>query len=308
MKRSLRVGTRGSTLALTQARWVQTRLRERHPELDVELVTIKTSGDRFGDRPLSTIGGKGLFVKEIEEALCAGTIDAAVHSMKDVPNELAPGLVIAAVPAREDPRDVLLTPYGTLAALPAHARVGTSSLRRMALLRAARRDLDVQTLRGNVETRLRKLDQGEVDAVVLAAAGLRRLRIARADMICFAPEDFLPAIGQGALAIETRNDDTALLFVDLEDEDTRVRVTAERAFLKRVGGSCRTPLAAHAIVTADTVSLQALIAAVDGGRIIRGDRSGPRPQAATLGTVLADDLLARGGREILAALEAPSAE
>ena len=302
----MRIGTRGSKLALTQSRWVQARLQEARPDIDVELVTITTSGDRFLDQPLSAIGGKGLFVKEIEEALSARAIDCAVHSMKDVPDELAPGLVIAAVPAREDPRDLLIARSGaSLHALPHGARLGTSSLRRMALCRATRRDLDVIQLRGNVDTRLRKLDAGEVDAIVLAAAGLRRLGITRTDAAFFDPEDFVPAIGQGALAVETRSDSTAAILATLDDATTRLAVTAERAFLHRVGGSCRTPLAAHATLHDGSMTLRALIASPDGSRVVRGERVGSPSQGAAMGVDLAADLLARGGTEILRALGVP---
>ena len=303
MSHLIRIGTRGSKLALTQSRWVQARLQEARSDIAAELVTITTSGDRFLDQPLSAIGGKGLFVKEIEEALSARAIDCAVHSMKDVPDELAPGLVIAAVPAREDPRDLLIARGGNgLRALPNGARLGTSSLRRMALCRAARRDLDVIPLRGNVDTRLRKLDAGEVDAIVLAAAGLRRLGITRADAAFLDPEDFVPAIGQGALAIETRNDSTAAILAALDDPSTRVAVTAERAFLHRVAGSCRTPLAAHATIHGESMTLRALIASPDGSRVVRGERTGRPAQGAAMGVDLADDLLARGGAAILQAL------
>jgi hydroxymethylbilane synthase len=301
--RRLRLGTRGSRLALAQARWVQARLHEQHPDLAVELVTIKTSGDRFLDQPLSVIGGKGLFVKEIDDALTQGTIDCAVHSMKDVPTEIAPGLMIAALPPRADPRDVLISRAGGgLPALAHGARVGTSSLRRMALLRALRRDLSVNSLRGNVDTRLRKLDDGHVDAIVLAAAGLRRLGIERTDIDFLDPQHFVPAIGQGALAIESRSDETGELLHVLDDAPTRVAVHAERAFLLRVGGSCRTPLAAHATVDGNRLEMHAIIAGPDGSRLVRGTRVGDAASAAQLGTDLAEELLGRGGAEILHAL------
>jgi hydroxymethylbilane synthase len=300
---AIRLGTRGSPLALAQARWVQARLAAQHGGVGAQLVIIKTSGDRFVDRPLQALGGKGLFVKEIEEALAAGDIDAAVHSLKDVPGELAPGLTIAAVPARADPRDLLVSRHrGGLPALPRGARVGTSSLRRMALLRAARADLDVQPLRGNVDTRLRKLDQGEVDAVVLAAAGLQRLGIVRADALAFDPDDFVPAVGQGALAIECRADETAALLAALDDRDARIAASAERAFLQRLGGSCRTPLAAYATVRDAGVELRGVIASPDGTRVVRGGLGGPAAEAGALGARLADTLLARGGDAVLRAL------
>lgn len=305
MTQVVHIGTRGSALALAQARWVQGQLQRLDPQLTVELTIIKTAGDRFVDQPLSTLGGKGLFVKEIEDALLAGRIDCAVHSMKDVPNELAPGLVIAAIPPREDPRDVLIAPEGAdLAALPRGARLGTSSLRRMALLRALRPDLVVENLRGNVDTRLRKLDAGEIDAIILAAAGLRRLGIDHRQVSCFDPREFVPAIGQGALAIESRADPIAERLRALDDRETHIAVSAERAFLARVGGSCRTPLAAHATLSGDTVTLRALIASIDGTQVVRGERGGGVAAPADIGTALAAELLARGGAEILQALAA----
>ena len=303
MSHTLRIGTRGSQLALTQSRWVQAALQRHHPDLTIELVTIKTTGDRFLDTPLSAIGGKGVFVKEIEDALMACRIDCAVHSMKDVPTELAPGLVIAAIPQREDPCDILIShARGSLQDLPHGARLGTSSLRRMALVRAQRPDLDVVALRGNVDSRLRKLDAGGLDAVILAAAGLRRLGIARTDAATLDPSNFVPAIGQGALAIESRNDVTRALLAVLDHADTRVAVNAERTFLARVGGSCRTPLAAHATVKGDRLDLLALIADPGGTEVVRGNRSGTASSAGELGRELADELLARGGRRILDAL------
>jgi hydroxymethylbilane synthase len=303
LRRSIRIGTRGSQLALTQSRWVQACLQRQHPQLAFELVTITTSGDRFAEQPLSAVGGKGLFVKEIEEALQAGSIDCAVHSMKDLPAELAPGLVIAAVPVREDPRDVLITREGLLLeALPHGARLGTSSLRRMALLRAARADLEVMNLRGNVDTRMRKLARGDFDAIVLASAGLRRLGIELDGMVFLDPQQFIPAIGQGALAIESRADEAIELLGPLDDAATRVAVTAERAFLARAGGSCRTPLAAHATVNENRLEMRALIASPDGHQVVRGACCGSAAKAATLGTDLATEMLGRGGAEILRGL------
>ena len=305
MSQTLRIGTRGSQLALTQSHWVQAALQRQYPDLAVELLTIKTTGDRFLDAPLSTIGGKGVFVKEIEDALTSGHVDCAVHSMKDVPTELAPGLVIAAIPPREDARDTLISRARVaLQDLPHGARLGTSSLRRMALVRSRRHDLDVVALRGNVDTRLRKLDLGEIDAVVLAAAGLRRLGIARTDVTFLDPQEFVPAIGQGALAIESRDDATVALLAGLDDSDTRIAVNAERAFLARVGGSCRTPLAAHATVSLGQVYLRALIANPDGTQVVRGTQAGAASSATDLGRELADELLGRGGRGILDALDA----
>jgi hydroxymethylbilane synthase len=302
----MRIGTRGSKLALAQAHWVQTRLQSLHPELVVELVTIRTSGDRFLEQPLSAIGGKGVFVKEIEDALGAGGIDCAVHSLKDVPSELAPGLVLAALPRREDPRDILIAAHGlSLHQLPPGARVGTGSLRRMALLRAFRGDLQVTGMRGNVDTRLRKLDAGEMDALVLAVAGLHRLGIGR-DGEVLDPERFIPAIGQGALAVESRCDETVELLAPLDDAETRTAVSAERAFLRRVGGSCRTPIGAYATVKDDTLEIRALIASPDGTRVVRGVQAGAAASGEDLGTELAEELLGRGGAEILHTLNEPA--
>ncbi len=299
MIRHLRIGTRGSPLALAQSRWTERRIREANPDLTTELVIIKTSGDRIIDRPLSEVGGKGLFVKEIESALLSYEIDCAVHSMKDLPGEVAPGLIIAAVPEREDPSDVILTRTGGgLLNLPTGAVVGTSSLRRMALVRARRPDVQVLGLRGNVETRIRKLDRGEVDAVLLARAGLRRLEISHPHIESFDPIDFLPAVGQGALGIETRENEAEL--VDKIDHPiSRTAVEAERAFLARVGGSCVTPLAAHGTILGDVLTLRALIAAPDGTRLVRGEIMGTLAEAAKIGSDLADRLLAEGGAEIL---------
>lgn len=306
MKRPFRIGTRGSPLALAQSRWVQTALQQQRPDLTPELRTIKTTGDRFLDRPLSEIGGKGVFVKEIEDALLRGTIDCAVHSMKDVPAELAPGLVIAAVPPREDPRDVLLAREATtLGQLPPGARVGTGSLRRMAAVRAVRPDLHVMALRGNVDTRLRKLDAGEVDALVLAAAGLRRLGIERTGTF-FDPEQFIPAIGQGALGIETREDASREWVAEIDHAETHTVVAAERAFLFHVGGSCHTPLAAHATIHHGDLRVRAFIASPDGTQVIRGSRTGSAVDAVPLGHELAEELLGRGGAAILQALEEAS--
>jgi hydroxymethylbilane synthase len=304
LRQTLRIGTRGSQLALTQSRWVQSALQRLYPDLTIELVTIRTTGDRFLDAPLSTIGGKGVFVKEIEDALTAGRIDCAVHSMKDVPIELPPGLVIAAIPARAAAHDTLISRARVaLRQLPRGARVGTSSLRRMALIHAQRRDFEVVALRGNVDTRLRKLDAGELDAVVLAAAGLHRLGITRLEAEALDPEDFIPAIGQGALAIESRDDSTRPLLLALDDAETRISVSAERAFLARVGGSCRTPLAAYATVEVGRLNLRALIAHPDGTAVVRGCRAGAADKAPDLGHELADELLDRGGRRILNSLD-----
>jgi len=302
---SLRIGTRGSVLALWQAGWVKTQLENLWSGLRVELVPIKTSGDKIQDVSLAQIGGKGLFVKEIEEALLAETIDLAVHSVKDLPAELPAGLTLSAIPEREDPRDVLITRHGeTLAELPAGTRVGTSSLRRQALLLHLNPGLRVEMLRGNVDTRLRKQREGVVDATVLAMAGLKRLGLTPEHSQVLDEQVFLPAIGQGALGIETRaNDKVVALVRPLHHEATAIAVSAERAFLNRMGGSCRTPLAAKGTALDNRVHLAALVASPDGRQVIRGDEEGPTDMAGQVGATLAEKLLAQGGKEILEALQ-----
>jgi hydroxymethylbilane synthase len=304
MRQEIRIGTRGSALALWQAEWVKEQLLRQWPGSIIELVPIKTSGDKMQDVSLANIGGKGLFVKEIEEALLAHTIDLAVHSMKDMPGDLPPGLTLSAIPAREDTHDVLITRHGeTLAALPTGTRVGTSSLRRQALLLALHPGLCVEMLRGNVDTRLRKQREGVVDAIVLAAAGLKRLGITPEHSCVLDDDVFLPAIGQGALGLETRDEDEMRELVHpLHHEETAIAVSAERAFLRRMGGSCRTPLAAKGTVRVDSVHLRALVASPDGKHVIRGEQSGLAADAERIGVMLAEQLLARGGKEILEGL------
>jgi hydroxymethylbilane synthase len=292
------IGTRGSALALWQARHVQARLEAEGVEVGLEI--IKTQGDKILDVPLAQIGGKGLFVKEIEQALVDGRVDLAVHSMKDVPAELMPGLTLAAISARADAHDVLCG--ATLAGLPAGARVGTSSVRRVCQLAARRPDLRFAPLRGNVDTRLRKLDAGEFDAIVLAAAGL--IRLGHEGRITERLE-LVPAIGQGILAIETRAADAetiALVRRALHDEPTAACAAAERAFLERLGGSCQTPMACHATRHGDELFVTGLVGTLDGATIIRADRRGPPAEAAALGRALAEDLLARGAGAILDSL------
>lgn len=309
MKRTVRIGTRGSTLAVWQAGWVKQRLEAHWPDLRVELVPITTSGDRIQHVSLARIGGKGLFVKEIEQALLAGTVDLAVHSVKDLPAELPPGLSLSTIPEREDPRDVLISAGGSsLADLPEGTRVGTSSLRRQALLLHLRPDLRIEVLRGNVETRLRRQLEGRVDATILAAAGLKRLSLSLKNGVPLDAEEFLPAIGQGALGIEIRaGDEVAALLAPLHHPETAWAVEAERAFLSGMGGSCRTPLAARATVANGSLRLAALVASPDGKRLLRHERSGPTETAGQIGTETAALLLDRGGRDILAALEATEA-
>lgn len=299
------LGTRGSKLALHQSQWVATQVMRVAPEVTVTLKQIRTSGDKILDVPLAKIGGKGLFVKEIEDALLEGEIDFAVHSMKDVPTALPKGLAITCVPEREDARDVLITRDGrTFAALPHGARIGTSSLRRQAQLLEHRPDCQILMLRGNLDTRIRKLREGAYDAIVLAAAGLRRLGWADQVTEYLPIELCLPAIGQGALGIESRQDDAlvAEILSRLEDAPTRVAVTAERALLHRLEGGCQVPIAAHAVVQDRRVHLRALVASVDGKQIVRGELSGAAEQAEALGSDLGGQLLSQGGREILRAI------
>ena len=300
--RELVIGTRGSKLALWQAEWVHARLRQLEPGLLVSLKQIKTTGDKILDTPLATIGGKGLFVKEIEDALLRGEIDLAVHSMKDVPTRLPDGLEILSIPEREDPRDVLISRGGVmLDRLAAGARIGTSSLRRQAQLLHVRPDLSIHMLRGNLDTRLRKLEAGEYDGIILAAAGLRRLGWADRVTEYLSPDVCLPAIGQGALALEGRADDAFVreLAGRMEHRPTRLAVTAERALLERLEGGCQVPIAAHATIENDRLSMSALVAGVNGRRLIRDAIYGSVDEAHRLGVRLAELLLEHGGGEIL---------
>ncbi|MFO1059718.1 MAG: hydroxymethylbilane synthase [Dongiaceae bacterium] len=287
----LRIGTRGSPLALFQAEELRRRLAAAHPRLAepaaIELSIIKTTGDQVQDRPLAELGGKGLFTKEIEEALLAGAIDFAVHSMKDVPTWLPAGLTIACLLPREDPRDALLARTGdSIATLPQGAVVGTASLRRQAQLLALRPDLRVVSLRGNVQTRLRKLEAGEVDATLLALAGLKRLGLAGKATAILSTDEILPAVAQGAIGIEIRADDALAreLLAPLDDPATATLVAAERACLAELDGSCRTPIAALAEPgPGGDLRLRALIALPDGGAVRRDERRGPAAAAAELG-------------------------
>ncbi len=305
MRPVLRIGTRASLLAVTQSEWVKGQIEAAWPETRVELVKITTKGDRILDVPLAKVGGKGLFVKEIEDALLAGKIDLAVHSMKDVPTELPEGLHIGIIPKRETPLDVYISnSYPTLTHLPPRATVGTSSLRRRSQLMALRPDLHIIDLRGNIDTRLRKLDEGVYDAIILAGAGLRRLGLYQRARAPLDPEQMLPAISQGALGIELRRTDQELLtgLSFLHHAESAVAVAAERAFLYRLEGGCQVPIGAHAQVTGSTVRLTGLIASVDGRQLIRDTSVGPIGQAESLGTNLAQALLDRGGKSILDAV------
>jgi hydroxymethylbilane synthase len=298
---TVRIATRRSPLAKWQAHHVADLLRASEPGLEVRLHELMTRGDRILEVPLAQVGGKGLFVKEIEDALLNGDAEIAVHSMKDLPAVLAEGLVIGAVPVREDPRDALCSPrYQTLDKLPPGARVGTSSLRRSAQLKALRPDLRMEVVRGNVQTRLDKAS-GALDAVVLAYAGLRRLGLAGHATQVFSPEEMLPAVAQGALALEARQGDAATLrrLAALDHPETRRRIEAERGFLARIEGGCQVPIAGHATVSGGEVHLRALVASLDGERIVRGERRGPVAQAHDLGVSLAEELLAKGADAIL---------
>ncbi len=321
--RSLVIGTRGSQLALWQANHVAERLRAALAGLSVRLETIKTTGDRILDVPLAAIGGKSLFVKEIEEALLEARVDLAVHSMKDVPADLPPGLTIAAVTLREDPSDVLISRAGArLKDLPPGARVGTSSLRRQAQLLHHRPDLAVVGLRGNLDTRIRKLTGEGLDAIVVAAAGVKRLGWMDRISEFLSPDVCLPAIGQGALGIEmreprpiaaraagdvqwvpeSREPSMATIVEVLDHPETHTAVRAERAFLRRLGGGCQVPFAAHAEIAEGHLFLRGLVATPDGRHLLRGERRGTADEGEAVGIALAEDLLARGATEILQAI------
>jgi len=298
----VRIATRKSPLALWQAEHVRERLLHLHPGLQVELVTMSTQGDRVLDSPLAKIGGKGLFVKELEQGMLEGAADIAVHSMKDVPAELPEGLEIGAILEREDPRDAFVSGrYSSIAELPQGARVGTSSLRRQCQLRAVRPDLEILDLRGNVNTRLAKLDGGDYDAIVLASAGLKRLGMPERITRALEPEDMLPAIAQGVIGIECRSDAVAVkaLIAPLNHPETGLRTLAERAMNAALAGGCQAPVAGHATITGDTIALRGLVGRTDGSVIVRGEISGTARQSAELGQQLALDLLERGARPIL---------
>lgn len=298
----VRIGTRGSALALAQSGWVRERLEEKYPGVRVETITIKTSGDRFLNTPIKAIGGKGIFVKEIEEALLRKQIDLAVHSMKDLPTEIPSGLIVSAVLEREDPSDVLISSgHRALRDLPSGSRIGTGSLRRRSQILHHRPDLSVLPIRGNIDTRLKKLDRGELDALVMALAGLRR--IGREERVTehLAPEISLSAVAQGALALETRERDPLIDEIAfLHHIPTATEVLAERGFLKRLGGGCQIPVGARAWVDGDRVKLMGLVADVDGRKLFKGEISGVTEEAEKLGRDLAERLLDQGAGEVLA--------
>lgn len=307
MKHSLVIGSRGSKLALTQAELIKTELEQRDPAAEIRIEIIKTSGDATA-APLSVIGGKGVFTKELEEALLDRRINIAVHSLKDLPTIIPEPLVIAAICKREDPRDALVMSrmfhgvFTSIVDLKKGARVGTSSPRRLAQLRHLRRDLVVTDLRGNVDTRLRKLDEDQYDALLLACAGLRRLGLENRISAALPPEEMLPAVGQGALGIEVRADDetTIAAVTKLDHKFTRLACIAERALLRSLGGGCQLPIAAYAVVRDQRIRLDGLVADTQGERIVRDRVSGGLAEAEELGRRLGEQLLARGARELLA--------
>jgi len=302
MEKIIKIGTRGSKLALWQANWVEAALKIGHPSLSVELVTIKTQGDKILDVPLAKVGGKGLFVKEIEEALLNGLIDLAVHSMKDMPAEIPNGLCIGAIPKRETPQDVLISREGLLLSqLMQNARLGTSSLRRTAQLLHARPDLVVLPLRGNLDTRLKKLETEKLDAIILAAAGVKRLGLEHRITEYLDEKVMLPAVGQGALCIEIRENDPEVesIIALLEHHETRTVVMGERAFLNRLEGGCQVPIAAHGKIAKNTFTLCGLVATVDGTTVIRETLSGHKDSSAIIGVKLADRLAEMGAKTIM---------
>ena len=304
---TIRIATRKSPLAMWQAEHVADALRRAHPDLEVKILGMSTQGDKILDTPLAKIGGKGLFVKELEERMLSGDADIAVHSMKDVPVELPAGLHLAVILEREDPRDAFVSNHhASLTVLPQGARVGTSSLRRQCQLADRRPDLEIIPLRGNVNTRLRKLDEGEYDAIILAAAGLLRLGFAERIRGFISTEDSLPAIGQGAIGIECRTDDARVngLLQPLHHAPTAARVLAERAMNRRLEGGCQVPIGGHATLDEDELHLRGLVGTVDGSEIIRAEISGPQSDAEHLGSALGEELLQHGAAEILRELYA----
>ncbi|NWF97754.1 MAG: hydroxymethylbilane synthase [Nitrospirae bacterium] len=309
MRKKIIIGTRSSKLALWQAEFVKAELQKLYPGINVELNKIKTTGDKILDVPLAKVGGKGLFVKEIEEALLREEADIAVHSMKDVPTEFPDGLHLAVICKREDPRDVLISriqgsgfEIRNFKSIPHKAKIGTSSLRRSCQLLNIRPDLIIEQLRGNVDTRIRKLDEGRYDAIILAAAGAKRLGLGNRITEFLSFEVSLPAIGQGAIGIECRKHDEFInkLILPLNHAETAICVSAERAFLKKLEGGCQVPIAAHAVFeNTDSISLDGLVGSITGDRIIRGNKKGSISDAEKIGIELAEDILLRGARAIL---------
>ena len=306
MTKTIRIGTRGSQLALWQSRWVAREIDRLTRGTTVELVVIKTQGDKITDVPLAKVGGKGLFVKEIEEAMLDGRIDIAVHSMKDMPSELPDGLIIGAVPLRENPLDALISRgQKSLEQLTPGARIGTSSLRRSAQLLHHRPDLTIIPLRGNLDTRLKKLQSEDLDAIILAAAGLKRLGLSHHISADLEPSILLPAVGQGALCIEQRDQDPDItpIIAKLNDPTSQIAVIAERAFLHRLEGGCQVPMAAHAQIENNRLSITGLVAEIDGRRILKATLDGKLDAAPSVGRQLAETLLAQGAGAILESVQ-----
>ncbi|MEE9495622.1 MAG: hydroxymethylbilane synthase [Desulfobacterales bacterium] len=311
MNNPIKIGTRGSKLALWQANWVKSVLGKKFPSTLVELIIIKTQGDKILDVPLAKVGGKGLFVKEIEQALLTRRIDIAVHSMKDIPAGIPEGLCIGAIPERENPVDVFISRNGAgFNELAAGSVIGTSSLRRGAQLRHARPDIVIQPIRGNLDTRLKKLESENFDALVLAAAGVKRLNLEHKITEYLDPGIMLPAIGQGALCIEIRKDDSTVgpLVASLDHASTRAVVAGERSFLNRLEGGCQVPIAGHGRISEKQFAITGLVAEVDGSRVIKGEKSGPLDSAETIGIDLAEELLAGGADKILEKLKSMAPE
>ncbi|RLC01311.1 MAG: hydroxymethylbilane synthase [Deltaproteobacteria bacterium] len=310
-RQHIQIGTRGSKLALWQANWVRSAILESQTGTgtEIELVIIKTKGDKILDVPLAKVGGKGLFIKEIEEALLDGRIDLAVHSMKDMPSEIPEGLCIGAIPERENPKDVLISKNRLVfSKLPHQARIGTSSLRRAAQLRCRRPDIVILPLRGNIDTRLKKLENENLDAIILAAAGVIRLGLEERITEYLEEDIMLPAVGQGALCIETRKDDPEIdsIISPLDHHQTRRVVLGERAFLDRLEGGCQVPIAGHGKIKENTFRLCGLVAGVDGKRMFRETLSGPETESESIGLELAERLLSMGAKEILEKLKMES--
>jgi len=306
MRETVKIGTRGSKLALWQANWVQSELHKKNPDLSFEIEIIKTKGDKILDVPLAKVGGKGLFVKEIEQALLDESIDLAVHSMKDMPAEIPDGLCIGAIPLREKVNDVLISKNGLcFSDLPEKAAVGTSSLRRSSQLLNARPDIIIVPLRGNLNTRLKKLESGDMDAIVVAAAGVKRLGFENKITEYFDDNIMLPAVGQGALCIEIREQDTRITsLVDcLDHYHTRRIILGERAFLHRLEGGCQVPIAAYGQIEKNVFTLTGLVASVDGKTIIKNEMSGAEENSENTGIKLAENLLAAGAKELLESLK-----
>ena len=302
MQKLIKIGTRKSLLALAQSNGIKVQIEKQYPETTVELNKIMTKGDKILDVPLAKVGGKGLFVKELEDAMLSGVADIAVHSMKDVPAELPKGLHLGIITKREDPRDAFVSNYyKSLNELPQGVKIGTSSLRRRAQLSILRPDLVIEDLRGNLDTRLRKLDEGRYEAIILAAAGLNRLKLSDRITSLFDSADMLPAVGQGAVGIEMRSADQDLLAgLDfLEHHDTTVAVTAERAFLLTLEGGCQVPIAGYCRVNGDRITLTGLVASVDGREVLKKSSSGSAKDAEEIGRNLARELLEMGAKAIL---------